>query len=95
MEKLKDFNVENQFYLYLKRVKLDPNKIPATQLKETKRAFFGAVGQFLLLLRDDLTGIPEEQAIEALDAMFSQVLDFWIREKNDKIIIKIVPDGKG
>ena len=76
------FDLEHQFDLYMERMKLDKRKMPEIQLRETKRAFYGACGQMLLLLRDDVSALPDEEGIKALDRMFNQVSSFWLREHN-------------
>ncbi|WP_157585412.1 hypothetical protein [Runella zeae] len=50
------------------------------QLQETRRAFYGAAGQMLILLRDDLSELPEEEAISKLDSMIIQVEAFWMNQ---------------
>lgn len=74
------FKLETQWQLYLQRVGLDESKMPAIQVQETKRAFMGACGQMLLLLRDDVSELPEEQAIAKLDEMLSECGEFWNNE---------------
>jgi hypothetical protein len=69
----KKFTIEHQFQLYLQMVKLDPAQMSAIQLKETKQAFFASAGQMLILLRDDVSALDEEQAIKTLDEMLSEV----------------------
>lgn len=76
------FNLDHQFDLYLERTKQDKNKMPSIQLQETKRAFYGACGQMLVLLRDDITALPDEQAMDTLDDMMNQVGSFWIGEQH-------------
>jgi hypothetical protein len=54
------------------------------QKQETKRAFFGACGQMLVLLREDVAELDDEKAIGTLEDMFSQVNSFWINEATSK-----------
>lgn len=74
------FKLENQYQLYLKGVGLQEHKLSGMQKKETKRAFFGACGQMLRLLRDDISELSNEKAIEVLQNMLEQVIDFWVEE---------------
>lgn len=76
------FDVEKQFLEYAKRVKLDKNRVPAIQWIETRRAFFGAWGQALYMLRDDLSELTEDEGVEVLEDMKNQVLRFWQAEGN-------------
>lgn len=47
------------------------------QLRQT---FFGASGQMLLLLRDDLSELEEEKAMETLQDLINQVNNFFLSE---------------
>lgn len=81
---MEKFNLENQYQQYLKRVGLDENKMHPVQKKETKRAFFGACGQMLVLLRDDVSELEDDKAIETLENMDNQVNSFWVNEAVSK-----------
>lgn len=74
------FDLNHQYQLYLKRVGLKEKTMSLVQSKETKRAFFGACGQLLILLRDDVGELEETEAIETMDDMINQVADFWAIE---------------
>lgn len=79
---MKKFDLEHQYALYLERVKLKEEDMHPTQKTETKRAFMGACGQLLMLLRDDLTELEEEKVIEVMESMQAQVLFYFINETN-------------
>lgn len=74
------FNIEEQYRLYLKLMKLDESKMPLTQRTETKRVFFGAFGQLLILLQNDISALSDDEAFKALDSMINQVGQFFINE---------------
>ena len=74
------FNLEKQYQLYLERVGITERTMYPTQKVETKRAFMGACGQMLILLRDDLGELEEDKAIEQLQDMINQVQSFWLKE---------------
>lgn len=74
------FSVEFEFEQYTQRVNLDRRKVSANQWTETKRAFFGAFGQCLVLLRDDIGDLPEDAGVEVLQKMHDEVLRFWRNE---------------
>ena len=78
----KKFKLEHQFELYLQRVGLTRDKMAANQYIEMKRCFIGACGQMLILLRDDLGALSEEEAIEKMKDMIHQVGQFFIIESN-------------
>lgn len=76
------FNLENQYQLYLERVGITESQMHPIQRAETKRAFMGACGQMLILLHKDLGALEEDKAIEQLEDMMNQVQAFWLKEAN-------------
>jgi hypothetical protein len=74
------FNIEFQYQAYLKRVGLKEVNMHPIQRQETKRAFMGAVGQMLVLLRDDLSELEEDVAVMHLENMTQQVGYFWEKQ---------------
>lgn len=73
------FDIEYQYELYLERVGLKRSEMQPVQAIETKRAFFGACGQMLILMRDDMPD-NENEAVKLLQGMHDQVGDFWSKE---------------
>lgn len=77
----KDFDLTHQWRLFCERCAIPENKMPEDQRREMKRAFFGACGQMLILLRDELGDYGdkhgEEAASEILQKMLYQVGSFW------------------
>ena len=71
------FDLEYQYQLYLKRVALPESKMHPQQKIETKRAFFGACGQMLMMLRDDLPKLSGEGGYNVLEGMIIQVENFF------------------
>lgn len=76
------FNLDFQYKLYLQRVQLNEGLMPPNQKQELKRVFFGACAQMLTCLRDDLSKLDEEPAVNTLQDMLNQVGDFWLKEQN-------------
>lgn len=76
--------VEEQFNLYLERAGLSNQKMSELQLRETKRAFYGAWGQFLLLYLDIGSKYKEEDLLKILDNQFHEVGQFWTNETTNK-----------
>lgn len=76
------FDLEVQYQFYLKKVGLTEKMMHPQQKTETKRAFFAACGQLLVLFRDDLTKLPDDAAVEKLSGMINQVAGFFITENN-------------
>lgn len=75
------FDLEYQYGLYLERGGLKEGEMHPVQAVETKRAFFGAWGQLLLLLRDDMPE-DEDEAVKILERMQDQVVNFWLKQKS-------------
>ena len=77
----KKFDLDILFDNYLKRGGVTKEQMNEVQYTETKRAFFGACGQMLVTLREDIAAIEkEEDAIEQLESMNDQVMNFWLEE---------------
>ncbi|WZL88296.1 hypothetical protein VS868_11885 [Salinimicrobium sp. 3283s] len=75
---MKELDIEYQYQLYLSKVGLDELKMSYIQRLETKRAFYGACGQMLLLFRDNIGTIEDEYtAVTQMEKLFSQVQKFW------------------
>lgn len=90
------FQIESQYKKYLEHAGLNEDKMTIQQNVETKRAFFGAFGQALLMFRDDLFGMESSTGLEAtMNDMLEQVKDFWGGEtkvseaeaKNKKLLL--------
>lgn len=76
------FNLDEQWKFYLHLSKQDETKMSPVQLQETKRAFYAGIGQLLVLLRDTMFDMTDDDAVEKLESMFSQVSDFWLKQSN-------------
>lgn len=75
--------LEDQYQLYLKRVGLSEKNMHPVQRTETKRAFMGACGQILVLFRDVLGAIEDEdKAVLHMEDLFNQVQIYWRNESN-------------
>lgn len=77
-----DFTVNGQYEKYLKLVKLPESAMNPVQRIETKRAFFGAWGQALIHMRDELGVLPEDEAIVKLEAQLQEVGNFWLKTRD-------------
>lgn len=71
------FSVEHQFGLYAELVKINKKNVSPTQWIETRRAFFGAWGQLLFLMRDDLTQLSDDDGVDVMETMKNEVVRFW------------------
>lgn len=74
------FDIEAQFDHYLLLVKLDKRKVLPFQMREMRRAFYGAWGMKMISDRDQLTLFSEDDAVEILENQLDQVATFWNKE---------------
>lgn len=79
-----NFNIQNQYLKYLNRVKLNVNTMHLVQKVQVKQAFYGAVGQMLILMRDDIGALDEAKAIAVFEDMLNQVGEYWNNPLNHK-----------
>lgn len=77
---MEQFNLEHQYSLYLERVGVTEATLPAIVNSELRRAFMGACGQVLIMLRDDIAPLPEDQGVMIMDDLLNQVGAFWTGE---------------
>lgn len=79
----KSLDLEDQYKMYLDKVNLSESNMHPLQRVETKRAFMGACGQMLVLFRDVLGAIEDEdKAILQMEDLFNQVKIYWNNEAN-------------
>lgn len=82
---MQDFNLENQWKKYLKLGEVKESDLMSIQKQEMRRAFFGGMGQMMILIRDEVGLIKdEEKAVEALQDMLNQIAQFW-NAQNSKV----------
>jgi len=79
-----DFKLSHQWKLFCERCDIPEDKMPEDQKREMKRAFFGACGQMLILMRDELGDYGDkygdEAAAKVLQNMLDEVGEFWQKE---------------
>lgn len=78
----KQFNLEHQYQLYLKRVALTEAEMHPEQKKQLRQAFMGACGQIILLLRDEVGKLEEDAAIKVMENMIEQVGNYFLSITN-------------
>lgn len=69
-------SIEQEYQKYLKMVRLKESEMHEVQRIETKRAFYGACGQMLVMLRDKLSEDPEESVRQWM-ALEKEVADHF------------------
>lgn len=74
------FNVEHQYQLYLKKMKLSEDKMFPIQKKQLKQTFYAATAQILLLILDEITNLSDEEAHEAVKGMMEEIHAFFKEE---------------
>lgn len=79
---MKEFNLEHQYQLYLQRMALSESTMHPQQKIQLRQTFFGASGQMLILLRDELSKLEEDKAMETLQDLINQVGNFFLSETN-------------
>lgn len=79
---MQEFNLEYQYQLYLQRMALSESTMHPQQRIQLRQTFFGASGQMLILLRDELSKLEEEKAMETLQDLLNQVNNFFLSETN-------------
>jgi len=81
-------DLETRYQDYLKMNCLDESKMVPIQRVETRRAFMGGISSSLILFRDVIGSIEDEdEAIKAMENVETQCVDFWnatIMTKNKK-----------
>jgi hypothetical protein len=76
------FDIEVQYQLYLKRVALTESQMHPEQSRQLRQAFYGACGQMLILLRDDLAALEENKAIDTMQKMLDQIGKYFMNAAN-------------
>lgn len=73
--------LEKQWHLYVEKMyHTTEDKLHHSQKVECKRAFMGACGQLLLLIRDEAADLPEDAAVLELQGMLNEVSTFFLVE---------------
>lgn len=78
----KQFNLEDRWKHYLQLIGLDESTLPEVQRAEMKRTFFGAIGQFILLQRDEMSLLDEDTGVEVFQHLMDQVGIFFLHESS-------------
>lgn len=71
------FDLDYQFFLYLKKMGIHPKDIPVGQYGSWKRAFYAGVGQMLMLVTMELSTMSPYETNKQTRYMADQITDFW------------------
>ncbi len=77
-----NFNLEYHYGMFLNRMNLQEPFMHPQQKKQLKETFYAASGQMLLLLRDEISKLDEDEAMAAFEDMMSQVQNFFLSQNN-------------
>jgi len=79
-----NFRLKDHFDHYLKAMGFEKSKLHHTQLEEMERVFMGACGQMLLMFRDGIAAIENEQvAVLQMENLLTQVKKYWLSKDVD------------
>lgn len=75
---MKKISLEQQYQLYLGRVALNEKTMHPEQKLQLRDAFFGAIGQFLILTMTEIAPLDEDEAVKVLDNIEDQVAQHFL-----------------
>lgn len=76
-----DFTVQQQWLRFLERSGVKPGQLHPHQESEMKKAFFAAAGQILIMSRDELAELTDNEAVHHLESMMQEVTDYWAEQR--------------
>lgn len=71
------FNIEHQYQAYLQRMALSEGTMHPEQRRQLRQTFFGAWGQLLVCMEENVAELPELRAVATLESMKMQVQHFF------------------
>lgn len=72
--------IEDQYQLYLKRIGLTENMMHKAQKIQLRQTFFGAWGQFLLMIQE-VDEMTDEVFEERMNSMTNELKEYWLSQK--------------
>lgn len=72
-----DFTIKQQWDRFMERCGMAPGEMPKVQETEMSKAFYGSAGQILIMIRDEVSELKEEDAVVVLDNMMDEIMKFW------------------
>ena len=78
----KKFTIAEQYKLYLQRMNLPEDKMHPVQKRQLKQTFYGAWGQSMIHMRDEIAAESEDDGIAVIEAQMKEVAEFFIKETN-------------
>lgn len=77
----KGFDMEKLFDNFLKAVHVDKRNAPPHKISDMKRAYYGGVGQLMMLQKTKVAYMSEDNASDAIQSIMDQVSDFLENKK--------------
>jgi len=78
--KFKKIDLEQQYKSFLQKMALNESKMHSQQKIQIKQTFYGAFGQAIMVMRDEVSEQDENAAVESLQNMMEQIQDFFLSE---------------
>ena len=72
------FDLEYQYQLYLQKMALSEATMHPEQKIQLRNTFYGAIGQLLLLMRDEISLLEEDEAVDVMGKLLNQVVNHFI-----------------
>lgn len=73
------FNLEHQYQFFLNKIGLKEKDMHPVQKVQLKETFFGACGVLLILFRDEITKLEEDDAVSVMQDMIEQVANYFLK----------------
>lgn len=71
------FDLEELYKRFLEMVKLNEDMMSPIEKIERRRAFMGGVSAMIILMHDHISGMPEDEAVKALQSLQDQAKQYW------------------
>jgi hypothetical protein len=71
-------NIELLYQDYLRAGGLNEAKMHPIQKSETKKAFMGGFSSMVKLLREQISEMPEDDGVDALESINEQLKNYWL-----------------
>jgi hypothetical protein len=73
---MEKFTIKFQYQECLKRLGMDESKMIPEQKKQLRMMFYAASAQMLLLLRDEASELPFQEAVDVLEGMLTEIRQY-------------------
>lgn len=75
--KTEPISIAQQFKNAMKRLKIEQDKVSATQWQEMERAFYAGASAMLLLMQGPIPDLPDAQAELAFNKLIQEAEFYW------------------